>query len=127
MTTPKNIATLRRVAYRSQSRRVAGPWAVIRFAGGPLDGIRPSVTKRESVSWRIGFCTVTGTEPVCLREPREASWATADSDPRSHPAVWRTAALGAVWLTRRPDEKLMIRNAAVGAGWRRDKTVVAKA
>ena len=43
MLTHENITTLRRDAYRSQSRRTDGPWAVVRFEAGPLDGIRLSV------------------------------------------------------------------------------------
>ncbi len=39
MLTPENIAALRRAAYRSQSRRADGTWAVVQFEGGPLDGI----------------------------------------------------------------------------------------
>ena len=45
MLTPDNIATLRRAAYRSQNRRSDEPWAVVRFEGGPLDGIRLSVLR----------------------------------------------------------------------------------
>ncbi len=62
--TPDNIATLRRAAYRSQSRRADGRWAVVRFEGGPLDGIRLSVLQREAVSPSLGFCTLTDTGPV---------------------------------------------------------------
>ncbi len=64
MLTAENIATLCRAAYRSQSRRADGPWAVVRFEGGPLDGIRLSVLQREAVSPSMGFCTVTDTGPV---------------------------------------------------------------
>ena len=64
MLTPDNIATLRRAVYRSQSRRADGRWAVVRFEGGPLDGIRLSVPQREAVSASMGFCTVTDTGPV---------------------------------------------------------------
>ena len=63
MLKPENTATHRRAAYRSQSR-LDGSWAVVRFEGDPLDGIRLSVTRRESVSWRLGFCTVTDSGPV---------------------------------------------------------------
>ena len=64
MLTPENIAALRRAAYRSQNRRADGPWAVVTFTGGPLDGIRLSVLQREAVSPSLGFCTVTDTGPV---------------------------------------------------------------
>ncbi len=64
MVTTDNITTLRRAAYRSQSRRTDEPRTVVILGGGPLDGIRLSVTKRESVSWRLGFCSVTDTGPV---------------------------------------------------------------
>ena len=64
MLTPENTATLRRAAYRSQSRRAEGPWAVVTFSGGPLDGIRLSVLQREAVSPSLGFCTLTDTGPV---------------------------------------------------------------
>ncbi len=64
MLTPENIATLRRAAYRSQSRRADEPRAVVTFEGGPLDGIRLSVLQREAVSPSMGFCTVTDTGPV---------------------------------------------------------------
>ena len=59
-----NTATLRRAAYRSQNRRADGPWAIVRFEGGPLDGIRLSVLEREAVSPSMGFCTVTDAGPV---------------------------------------------------------------
>ena len=64
MLTPENIATLRCAVYPSQSRRADGPWVVVRFEGGPLDGIRLSVLQREAVSPSLGFCTVTDTGPV---------------------------------------------------------------
>ena len=64
MLTPENIAALRRAAYRSQSRRADEPSAVVRFEGGPLNGIRLSVLQREAVSPSMGFCTVTDTGPV---------------------------------------------------------------
>ena len=64
MVTAENIATLRRAAYRSQSRRADGLWVVVRFEGGPLDGIRLSVLQREAVSPSMGFCTLTDTGPV---------------------------------------------------------------
>ena len=64
MLAAENIATLRRAAYRSQSRRADGSWAVVTFEGGPLDGVKISVTRRESATWRLGFCTVTDTGPV---------------------------------------------------------------
>ena len=64
MLTPDNIATLRRAAYRSQSRRVDEPRAVVTFSAGPLDGIRLSVLQREAVSPSMGFCTLTDTGPV---------------------------------------------------------------
>ena len=64
MLTPDNIATLRRAAYRSQSRRADEAWSVARFAGGPLDGIRLSVLQREAVSPSLGFFTITDTGPV---------------------------------------------------------------
>ncbi len=56
MLTQANIAALRRAAYCSQSRRADGPWAVVKFEGGPLDGIRLSVLQREAVSPAMGFC-----------------------------------------------------------------------
>ena len=34
------------------------------FTGGPLDGIRLRVTPRESIWWRLGFCTLPDTAPV---------------------------------------------------------------
>ena len=37
---------------------------VVRFEGGPLDGIRLSVLQREAVSPSLGFCTVPDTGPV---------------------------------------------------------------
>ncbi len=64
MLTPENIATLRRAAYRSQSRLADGPWAVVTFEGGPLDGIRLSVLQREAVSPSLGFCPLPDTGPV---------------------------------------------------------------
>ncbi len=38
--------------------------AVVKFEGGPLDGIRLSVLQREAVSPSMGFCTLTDTGPV---------------------------------------------------------------
>ncbi len=67
MLTLENITTLRRAAYSSQNRQTDEPGAIVTFEGGPLDGIRLSVLRRESVSWRLGFCTLTDTGPVqCL-------------------------------------------------------------
>ncbi len=48
----------------SQNRAADGPWAVVRFEGGPLDGLRLSVLQREALSPSMGFCTVTDTGPV---------------------------------------------------------------
>ena len=38
--------------------------AVVRFEGGPLDGLKLRVLQREAVSPSLGFCTVTDAGPV---------------------------------------------------------------
>ena len=49
---------------RRRSVHPGWPVRVAPFGDGPLDGIRLSVTRRESVSWQLGFCTLTDTGPV---------------------------------------------------------------
>ena len=48
----------------SQNRAADGSWAVVRFEGGPLDGMKLRVMQREAASPSLGFCTLTDTGPV---------------------------------------------------------------
>ena len=67
MLTQTYIDELRQKAVASQNRRVFNdqPFVYVRFAGGPLDGLR--IRMLESTvrgSYRIGFGVVTDTGPV---------------------------------------------------------------
>ena len=48
--------------------------AVVKFEGGPLDGIRLSVLQREALSPSMGFCTLTDTGPVQVLYRDAGGW-----------------------------------------------------
>ena len=64
MLTPAEVADLQRAAYRSQHRAHGTRRVPIIFRGGPLDGIRITVSPFDASCHTIGFATVTATGPV---------------------------------------------------------------
>jgi hypothetical protein len=56
---PDDVARLRRSAYRSQRRRVAGRRVPILFVGGPLEGVQITVSTFDASNRRLGFAVPT--------------------------------------------------------------------
>ena len=62
--TRDDVSRLREMARHSQYRRRRGPRLPVAFHGGPLGGVRITVTMEQAASLYLGFCVTTDHGPV---------------------------------------------------------------